>query len=68
MESVNQPQSIAEMMAVFNPIKHNRPYGSEPWIAKVEKRLGIGPLRKRQAEERERERRIIGRVPFVPSR
>ena len=44
---MNQPQSIAEMMAVFNPIKHNRPYGSEPWTAKIEKRLGIGPLRKR---------------------
>jgi hypothetical protein len=44
---VNQPQTNAEMMAVFHAIKHNRPYGSESWRAKIEKRLGIGPLRKR---------------------
>jgi len=34
-------------LAVSDAIKHNRPYGSDPWTAKIEKRLGIGPLRER---------------------
>jgi putative transposase len=47
LEWVNQPQTSAEMEAVAHAIKHNRPYGSPPWTARVEKRLGLGPLRKR---------------------
>jgi hypothetical protein len=41
------PPLNAEMLAVFHSIKHNRPYGSDAWTARIEKRLGIGPLRKR---------------------
>ena len=44
---VNEPQTNAEMKALSHALKHNRPYGSGPWTAKIEQRLGIGPLRKR---------------------
>jgi putative transposase len=47
VEWVNRPQTNAEMLAVFHAIKHNRPYGSDSWTARIEKRLGIGPLRER---------------------
>jgi hypothetical protein len=55
---VNRPQTSAEMVAVAHAMKHNRPYGSERWTAKIEKRLGIGPLRERgrpRKPERENE-------------
>jgi len=35
------------MVAVARAIKHNRPYGSPPGTAKVEKQPGLGPLRER---------------------
>ena len=54
VEWVNQPQTNAEMMAVFHAIKHNRPYGSDSWTARMEKRLGIGPLRGRGLPKREK--------------
>jgi putative transposase len=44
---VNQPQTPAEERAVLRSLQYNRPFGSAPWSQKVEKKLGIPPLRKR---------------------
>jgi len=47
VEWVNQPQTSGEIAAVFQSIRHSRPYGTPPWTATVEKQLGLGPLRQR---------------------
>ena len=44
---MRRAETVMHLLAVFHAIKHNRPYGSDSWTARIEKRLGIGPLRER---------------------
>ncbi|MCC6424273.1 MAG: transposase [Phycisphaerales bacterium] len=44
---VNAPQTTAEEQAVQQSLAHNRPFGSDTWTRQMEKRLGLGPLRRR---------------------
>ena len=44
---VNGPQTAAEEAALRRALTHDRPFGSAAWTAKVEKALGLGPLRGR---------------------
>ena len=55
---VNQPQTSGETAAVFGAIRHSRPYGTPPWTAAVEKRLGLGPLRSRGRPRKESEKEL----------
>ena len=57
IEWVNQPQTSAETAAVFEAIRRNRPYGSPDWTAKIERRLGLGPLRERGRPRKESEKK-----------
>ena len=57
-EWVNQPQTSGEIAAVFGAIRHNRPYGTPPWTAAVEKQLGLGPLRPRGRPRKESEEEL----------
>lgn len=44
---VNQPQTPAEEAGLRHCLNHGRPYGSESWTVKMEKRLGLGPVHSR---------------------
>ncbi|HEY1921694.1 MAG TPA: transposase [Tepidisphaeraceae bacterium] len=44
---VNQPQTPGEEQALRRSLTHSRPFGAESWTAKMELKLGIGPLRPR---------------------
>ncbi|MDQ3438779.1 MAG: transposase [Planctomycetota bacterium] len=44
---VNRPQMPKDEAAVLRSLTHDRPCGSETWTAKIERRLGLGPLRPR---------------------
>lgn len=44
---VNRPQTAAEEAAVRRAITHGRPLGSDAWATRVERRLGLPPLRPR---------------------
>ena len=44
---VNAPQTVAEGEAMQRSIRYSRPLGSPAWVSKMEKRLGLGPLRPR---------------------
>lgn len=44
---VNEPQTNAEEQALQRSLSHGRPFGSDPWTAKIERRLGLDPLRGR---------------------
>jgi len=45
IEWVNHPQTAKEEEAVRRSITHNRPFGSDAWTTRTERRLGLGPLR-----------------------
>jgi putative transposase len=47
LEWVNAPQTPAEEEAVHRAIRFSRPFGSPVWVEKMEKRLGLPPLRPR---------------------
>jgi putative transposase len=44
---VNRPQTPKEEAAILRSLTHGRPYGSDAWTARAERRLGLGPLRPR---------------------
>jgi putative transposase len=44
---VNRPQTPKEEAAVLRALAHGRPYGSDAWTAKTERRLNLPPLRPR---------------------
>src|SRR5688572_1014542 len=44
---VNAPQSAAEEEAVRRSIRFGRPLGSPTWVSRMERRLGLPPLRPR---------------------
>jgi putative transposase len=50
---VNQPQTPAEEASVKFCLKHGRPFGSQPWTMKMEKRLNLGPVRQRGRPRKE---------------
>jgi putative transposase len=47
VEWVNGPQTAKEEAAVQRSLAHDRPFGSDPWVAATEAKLGLGPLRPR---------------------
>ena len=47
VEWVNRAQTHGEELALQRCLLHDRPFGSEAWTKKTEKRLGLGPLRAR---------------------
>jgi putative transposase len=47
LEWVNLPQTVEEEQAVLHAIMHSRPFGGPEWTKRMEKRLGLGPLRPR---------------------
>jgi len=53
LQWVNQPQTAAEELALRHSLRHGRPFGSQPWTAKMEKELRLGPLRKRGRPRKE---------------
>ena len=44
---VNRPQTAKEEEALRRALSHDRPFGSAAWTARMEKTLGLGPLRGR---------------------
>lgn len=44
---VNRPQTAKEEAALQRSLSHGRPFGSDEWTAKMERKLGFGPLRGR---------------------
>jgi putative transposase len=44
---VNRPQTHKEEAALQRSLTHDRPFGSDAWAAKMETKLGLGPLRGR---------------------
>jgi putative transposase len=38
---VNKPQTEAELEALRRSVVRGTPYGSEPWVEKIVKRLGL---------------------------
>ena len=68
VEWVNQPQTSAETAAVFEAIRRNRPYGSPDWTARIERQLGLGPLRDRAGRERRAQKNWTRPVSAFPSR
>ena len=54
-ELVNRPQTSSEAEAVRQSITHSRPLGDAGWSERMEKRLGLGPLRPRGRPKKPRE-------------
>ncbi|MCK6500736.1 MAG: hypothetical protein L6Q38_14765, partial [Nitrospira sp.] len=44
---VNSPQTPAEEQAIQRSLAHDRPFGSDDWTRQMERRLNLGPLRRR---------------------
>ena len=51
-EFVNEPQTEAEVNAIRHAVNKGRPYGSESWIAKTAKQLGLEPTTRRRGRPR----------------
>jgi putative transposase len=50
---VNQPQTAQEELWLRRSVRFNRPYGSDLWAARMERRLGLPPLRSRGRPRKE---------------
>lgn len=54
VEWVNRPQTAKEEAALQRCLIFSRPYGEQAWVAKTERRLGLGELRPRGRPRKER--------------
>jgi putative transposase len=52
VEWINLPQTVEEERAIAHSITHSRPLGGPEWTRRMEKRLGLGPLRPRGRPEK----------------